>query len=570
MFARLPHLFLLLLLCFCLPTVSSAQTLLRNIGVDSLFGLPELGSSDPAHFTPLNDSQFVFQAVTSPLVLGNLVVSDGTRTGTQQIGEVFADGPMVQFKDRVYFSGMSTTEPRIGLWVTDGTEAGTQLVFESGATVDSVPNQPGNFFVLDSVLLFTGLTATHGTELWRTDGTGAGTQLVADIVPGPESGFRGGDPAVIDGLLYFTGFTAATGLEPWRTDGTEAGTFMIADLNPGPPNSGAADYTASGGYIYFTGLEEGSGREVRRMQPGQTTIELIGEGGGSTDSSNPVYFVDADGTLFYVAQAGGADGFELLAYDHVGEPRVLGPLDIFPQILKPFGQGGIVFKAQDDGGRELWTSDGTSAGTRRITDLYPGPDDGVFPNVSAASFHVFRDSLVYFAGADGVAAAGEFVTELFVTDGTAAGTKLVAGQMPGTQGSSPGNFFTFNNRVYYAASDSLVGREPFYLGPEEPTVGIFRPAPARLPLVARLAPNPVRRGETLRLDLQLDRPRQLTATLVDVRGITIRHLPLSGSGLLPGTPTIHWRMPAGLPPGLYFLRLATDEGVATLRLVMTE
>ena len=571
MLTRYPYFSTLLLLCCCLSLPITAQTLLKNIGTDSLVGVPELGHSNPIEFTSLNDDQFVFQGFVSGLEIGNLHVSDGTMAGTTKIGSIIAQGQMIHFRGRVYFFGMDLTgeQALIGLWATDGTEEGTELVFNSDPTDDSSPLDPENFFVLDTFLLFSGLTVNHGTELWRTDGTTAGTRLIADVNP-DGNGFAGGSPAVIDSIFYFAGNTPEAGVEPWRTDGTPEGTWMIADMNPGAFSSGAASFTGSGGFIYFSALVPGSGREVRRMRPEQgSAIELIGEGGGTTDSSNPAGFVDADGTLFWVAKAGGSDGFELLSYNHTGDPTIIEPTDIFPQILKPFGNGQVVFKAHDTLGTEMWISDGTSAGTRRIKDLYPGRNDGVFPNVSAESFHVFNDSLVYYAGSDGVVADGEFVYELFVTDGTEAGTKLVSEQMPGTEGSNPGNFFTFKNQVYFAATDSLVGREPFYLGPAEPPVSVFRPSVLSLPLQARALPNPARAGEVFRVELELDKSLKLVAGLYDLRGTLIRDLPLPAGPLQSGSHSIRWQLPAGISPGMYFIRLAGNGGVASLRLVVS-
>ncbi|MEM1216248.1 MAG: T9SS type A sorting domain-containing protein, partial [Bacteroidota bacterium] len=551
----------------------SGQNLLKNIGADSLLGTTDLGNSSPTAFTALNDNQFVFQGFVSPLETGNLHVSDGTEVGTQKLGDVQAEGQMIRFRDRVYFAGTGFQDGRalLGLWATDGTVEGTEVVFESSVTTDSVPLEPANFFVLDTFLIFSGLTATHGTELWRTDGTAAGTELIMDISPGIGSGFRGREPAVIDSIFYFTASTPDTGEEPWRTDGTEAGTWRIADLSPGPVNSGAADYTGSGGYIYFSALVPGSGREVRRMTAAQgSPVELIGENGGSTDSSNPRYFVDADGTLFWVAKSAGSDGFELRSYDHVGEPTVIEPTEIFPQILKPFGDGQVVFKGRDSGGRELWISDGTTVGTRRITDLYPGEGDGVFTNVSAESFHVYQDSLVFYAGSDGVAADGEFVYELFVTDGTEEGTRLIADQAPGTAGTNPGNFFTFKDRVYFAASDPVVGREPFYLGPEDLLVSLREPAPKGLQLIAKPYPNPLRAGERFQLELSLEQRTKLIAGLYDIRGALVQEFPLPANGLRAGTHTIPLTLPDGAASGTYLLRLANATGAITLKLMVRE
>src|SRR5438132_961525 len=46
-------------------------------------------------------------------------------------------------------------------------------------------SSPGGFTVSGSFAFFVAADAAHGRELWRTDGTTAGTQLVYDVNPGP-------------------------------------------------------------------------------------------------------------------------------------------------------------------------------------------------------------------------------------------------------------------------------------------------------------------------------------------------------------------------------------------------
>ena len=76
--------------------------------------------------------------------------------------------------------------------------------------------------------------------------------------------------------------------------------------------------------------------------------------------------------------------------------------------------GVLFFQARnEDGGEELWRSDGTRAGTRLIKDIFPG-SIGSRP----ASFVVHQGRIYFIAG-------GEDGDELWVTDGTAAGTEQV-------------------------------------------------------------------------------------------------------------------------------------------------
>ncbi len=77
---------------------------------------------------------------------------------------------------------------------------------------------------------------------------------------------------------------------------------------------------------------------------------------------------------------------------------------------------GVLLFTADDGvhGRELWRSDGTPGGTRMVRDIRPGPL-GSSPGLLTTA-----DGQVFFRADDGSSA-----TELWKTDGTKAGTVLV-------------------------------------------------------------------------------------------------------------------------------------------------
>ncbi len=115
---------------------------------------------------------------------------------------------------------------------------------------------------------------------------------------------------------------------------------------------------------------------------------------------------------------------------------------------------GVGYFFYDDGihGRELWRSDGTIAGTYLLVDLCAGACGAAwlqsYLQLAASS------ELVYFAADDGV--HGQ---ELWVTDGTAAGIRLVRDLAPGLRSSQPSNFTAVGNRVFFTADDSVHGRE---------------------------------------------------------------------------------------------------------------
>src|SRR5688500_6426390 len=75
-------------------------------------------------------------------------------------------------------------------------------------------------------------------------------------------------------------------------------------------------------------------------------------------------------------------------------------------------QDRLLFVAEKDGlGRELWTSDGTTAGTTLVKDINIGKTSAYFSNLLE-----FK-GMVYFIADDGVNGY-----QLWVTDGTASGT----------------------------------------------------------------------------------------------------------------------------------------------------
>ena len=105
-----------------------------------------------------------------------------------------------------------------------------------------------------------------------------------------------------------------------------------------------------------------------------------------------------------------AQAGELLA-DLNGDPV---PGSSNPQCLMPVGQ--LILFCADDGihGLELWTTDGTPGGTRMLKDIFPGPGS------SQPQHFVAVGSRVFFVADDGTNG-----WEIWVTDGTPAGTHIV-------------------------------------------------------------------------------------------------------------------------------------------------
>jgi ELWxxDGT repeat protein len=122
--------------------------------------------------------------------------------------------------------------------------------------------------------------------------------------------------------------------------------------------------------------------------------------------------------------------------------------DVNPGRVSSFADGfitvgsNVYFSAVSDAtGGELWKTDGTPGGTVQVKDIVPGPTgstglgDGMAAAVGSTLFFFANDSVT------GV--------ELWKSDGTAAGTTLVADTRPGSAGLAAGPIVSMGGYVYY-------------------------------------------------------------------------------------------------------------------------
>ena len=238
--------------------------------------------------------------------------------------------------------------------------------------------------------------------------------------------------------------------------------------------------------------------EVRTLLSAAYAIEPLANINPSTASTQFAEFVDAGSRLYFVVEDRPADRDRLMVLEPGGQPTLLRSFDSQQsqegvQQLTVVGDT-VFFRAYTGSyGFELWKSDGTRSGTKLVRDINPGEDssglgdmvafndvllfegytdehglelwrsdgseDGTFlvRDIRAGSDHSFVRNLhqvgdlVFFSASnrDG---------ELWATDGTEAGTYEVRNINP-ISSSLPGNFVTFNEQLYFTASDGVHGTE---------------------------------------------------------------------------------------------------------------
>jgi ELWxxDGT repeat protein len=183
-------------------------------------------------------------------------------------------------------------------------------------------------------------------------------------------------------------------------------------------------------------------------------------------SSFPRYGVDVNGSLFFTAghpleygvQIWKTDGTEAntMQIKVATGSAITGPVPHFAAIdaVKPFGNKVLIIAStiQQNFDQELWVSDGTEAGTFRLADINVGSGD---PNIkNLAVFTLNGNTVAFFSANNNI--NGQ---ELWMTDGTQAGTYLVKDINPGVADSLPFGFTNYNNLVYFFANDGANGHE---------------------------------------------------------------------------------------------------------------
>ena len=334
----------------------------------------------------------------------------------------------------------------------------SRLVFDIASTGGSFPE--AGAALPDGTVIFTAIDGIHGREPWRTDGTAAGTFLLRDILPGnaPFTNHFGSDATgfvLLRNLVYFFARdTSGVGL--WRTDGTRAGTTLVRRGVQGRPTDrdGWCDLLQR---RRRKPKERSSGDPTERP-PERSESRICGREGAASsalhtdrDRATSPYFETGSSSpprmVRTESSCGASDGTA------AGTTR----WDLFPGRSGSFPRELVVFRdalwfvAHDaTAGTELWSSDGTRAGTSVFLDILPG-----LSYTPPRELTVTTDRM-FFA-----ATSNAFGTELWSTDATIPGTGMVRDLVPGPNSASPDSLTALGNRLLFRPRTSAMGREPW-------------------------------------------------------------------------------------------------------------
>ena len=408
----------------------------------------------------------------------SLVKTDGTVAGTTIITGL-PDSPNHFFN----FNGNILFNSGGRIWITNGTQAGTRR-----ATSDSGPILSGDpkFTQMGSVVYFlasSGSGPSTGFELWRTDGTANGTRLVRDIAPGPGSSNPGFQQNGVTNFvvsvttLFFAATNPALGTnELYKSNGTFAGTTIVQTGGP----TDIRDIVLISGRVYFTGFSSTDNRYYLYYTDGVTitTVKPSITNPYSIDNISTVTLVALPNKPLVYFPASPSEGNPNLWESDgtsINTRPIFAPTEPQPTNINDLVtvNGRLWFTATNpaDNQNTVYTSDGSKLGTLPLRAIGSGGP------TNASQFRALN-GFVYFSGT--TVAGG---TELWRSDGTAAGTVQVADIYPGLD--SFGTPFSSTPRILGAAGNNLVfyatnsanaavfstfGANELYFLPNAPTV----------------------------------------------------------------------------------------------------
>ncbi len=409
------------------------------------------------------NGKLLLSAGMPPLAEWELWVSDGTAAGTAQLADIWpgfgASTPsfLGQAGSDLFFRATDPTHGR-ELWKTDGTLAGTALVKDlvpgsDSAFVDPIPFLPDRdrFPTVGSRLFFRVAPAEGipGGGLWVTDGTDAGTYRINDLVAWGNDWTSPQGLTVRGGDLFFFALSGST-WELAKTDGTAAGTVLLRTgnvVNPDYSHMGVLGTT-----VFFAGIDGAGAEPWTTDGTAVGTARFADLAPGAADGLDNYYmtpFTPLGSSLLFFANDH-VHGQELWTSDGTaGGTSLLA--DLNPGPLGSYGfaarvQAGAVvggrwfFDAADTAGWALWVSDGTAAGTQ-IVRRFPY-QSSAFNNPPLLA--PLGAQLAFAASPQG----SVFLPQLWKTDGSGGGTvQLAPGSASPLFSMSP-----LNNLVLYDAS----------------------------------------------------------------------------------------------------------------------
>jgi len=261
---------------------------------------------------------------------------------------------------------------------------------------------PERFIAADGMIYFQTPGITN--KLWRSDGVNLFENLNTGLLDYSDYMYH-------NGKLYAGAQTSnnTLGYELYQTDGTLSGTTLLRDLRPGSESS-YPHFFLFKNQVFIIADTASLGNSIFKLDSNHSIVEINSAYGGSST------YLGIEGLV-------------------ISGNRI------------------ILSRANDSGMPFLLGSDGTKQGTYDIESFTKQHAS------SSYGIHNLTDvnGSVFFSASDvGATDAG---IELYVTNGTTAGTKMVKDIYPGSESSRPSNLINHKGTCYFTATTAANGSE---------------------------------------------------------------------------------------------------------------
>lgn len=320
--------------------------------------------------------------------------TNGTINNTQLVKDIYtgtnSSNPsnIIVYNFKAYFAASSSNTLR-SIYSTEATQLTTQIAVPFNTGINSM------IFTIDTLngkLIFAANTLINGAELWVSDGTEAGTQLVKDIFTGSANGFDTlygrikFSPVRFNNKIFFSAKNNTYNTEPWFSDGTSTGTLCLKEINPNG-GSNPSNFIVCNNNLYFTahdGSEFGIYKSNGTVNNADKVLSL------GTHAPSTWYFYK-DG-LFYFDNTGMLKRFDVL--NNTVENIKQFNSDPYSTYRMYEYNEWLYLRAYGLDNHELWRTDGTTANTIQLL-----PQGATKPG-NPSQFIEFNGSLYFSANFD--------------------------------------------------------------------------------------------------------------------------------------------------------------------------
>jgi ELWxxDGT repeat protein len=230
--------------------------------------------SDPIYSTPAGNQLFFFYQTS----FNGLYVTDGTAAGTKLLGRYKkhkfqypyqATRSFYAWAGKFFFSADTLSSDPFSsevLNVSNGTTTGTYRIAFGGQKF----TKPHWFTPYQGELFFKAYGNADSEHLCVSAGTPKETYIAIDHYSLGEGGSFGGDDlCVFRDSLFFSASRRAMGQELWYSNGYTSGT-KVHDLWEGSASSWPQQLTVLGDKLFFTAISASAGRELWVYDPKRT------------------------------------------------------------------------------------------------------------------------------------------------------------------------------------------------------------------------------------------------------------------------------------------------------------